>query len=134
VIPERLSPDRFAAALAARLDSVVPTGLSVRAHGPAVGIYDPNRGEVSVITDVVAEEDGRSVIERVETTARALLDSMQDVVQESTTEQWPMGPAGVAEPEVRVVGDQLQMWFGDEAGPVLRLQPVDLTELAAGAA
>jgi hypothetical protein len=134
VIPERLSPDRFAAALAARLDSVVPKGLSVRAHGPEVGIYDPNWGGVSVLAGIVAQEDGRTLIERVETTASFLLNSVQDIVQESTTQQWPMGPAGVAEPKVRVVGDQLQMWFGDEAAPVLRLQPVDLTGLAAGAA
>jgi len=37
-------------------------------------------------------------------------------------------------PETQVIGEQLHMWFGDEGAPVLRLRPVDLTELGNGAA
>ena len=134
MIPAHLAPERFAAALAARLDSIVPKGLSVRATGPAVGVYDPSSWGDSVIADIVGAEDGRSIIERVETAARAILNSTQDVVMESTKEQWPLGPTGVAYPHARVVGEQLHMWFGDEATPVLRMRPVDLTELVSGAA
>jgi len=134
MIPERISPDRFAAALAERLDRVVPKGLSVRAHGSAVSLYDPSYWGDSGIADIVAEDDGRSIIERVEAAAWAIMNATQDVAMESTKEQWPIGPAGAAEPKARVVGDHLQMWFGEEAEPAVRLQPLDLRDLAFGAA
>ncbi len=134
MIPERLSPDRFAAALAACLQRVVPDGFSVRTRGHAVGVYDPTWWGDSEIADIVAEEDGRSIINRVETAAWAIINFAQDAVMESTREPWPGGPAGGAMPETRVIGEQLHMWFGNERDPVLRLQPVDLTELGSGAA
>jgi hypothetical protein len=134
MIPQQLSPDRFAAAVAARLDSVVPAGLSVRAEGSAVSLYDPESWGSSLAADILTEEDGRSIVELVETAAYAIMNSIQDEVMESTKEQWPPGPRGAAEPEARVIGEQLHLWFGDETAPILRLQPVDLIELGDGAA
>ncbi len=133
MIPEHLSPDRFAAAVATRLNSVVPAGLSVRAEGAGVTLYDPQSWGASLAADFLADEDGRSIVERVETVAYAIMNSVQDEVMESTKEQWPVGPRGAAEPGARVIGEQLHLWFGDEAAPVLRLEPVDLLELGAGA-
>jgi hypothetical protein len=134
MIPERISADRFAAALATRLDSVVPPGLSVRARGFVVGVCDPQWWGGSAIADIVAIEDGRSIVERVETAAQAILSGIQDEVMETTKEQWPVGSTGVGNPEVRVIGDELRMWFGDESKPVLRLDSLDLNELVLGAA
>ncbi len=99
-----------------------------------MGVYDPTWWGDSEIADIVAEEDGRSIINRVETAAWAIINFAQDAVMESTREPWPGGPAGGAMPETRVIGEQLHMWFGNERDPVLRLQPVDLTELGSGAA
>jgi hypothetical protein len=136
MIPERLSPDLFAAAIAARLDTVVPESISVRAEGSVVGVYDPSWWGGSSAADILDEEDGRSIVELVETAAHGILNSTQDVVMESTREQWPLREAGAraADPGARVVGEHLHLWFGDEAAPVLRLQPIDLTEVANGAA
>ena len=136
MIPERLSPDLFAAAIAARLATVVPEGLSVRVEGSVVGVYDPSWWGGSGAADILGDEDGRSIVERVETAAYSIMNSAQDVVMESTREQWPLGDAGAraADPNARVVGEHLHLWFGDQAAPVLRLQPIDLTELANGAA
>ena len=135
MIPDRLSPDRFAAALASRLDSVVPEGLSVRARGAGVTLYDPASWGISSAAEILTAEDGRSVVELVETAAYAIMNSIQDEVMRSTKEQWPQGPARrAAEPEARVIGVQLHLWFGNEAAPVLRLKPVYLSELADGAA
>ena len=134
MVPERLSPHRFAAALAARLNAVVPRGLSVRAEGSAVSVYDPVLSGGSAGADIFGKGDRRSIAELVETAAWAIMNSIQDVVMESTREQWPMGAARAADPGVRVVGDRLHLWFGDEENPVLRLESVDLSELANGAA
>jgi len=134
MIPEHLSPDRFAEAVATRLDRAVPAGLSVRAEGSGVSLYDPESWGASLAADILTDDDGRSIVELVETVARAIMSSIQDEVMESTREPWPGGPAGGALPNARVIGEQLHMWFGDEGDPILRLQPVDLTELAHGAA
>jgi hypothetical protein len=134
MIPEQLSPDRFAQAIAAWLDAVVPRGLSVRADGAAVIVYDPIPWGESVAAEILGDDDDRSVAERLETAARAIMCSAQDEIMESTREQWPLGPTGAANPDARVIGEDLQMWFGDEAAPILRLEPVHLADLANGAA
>jgi hypothetical protein len=134
MIPERLSADRFAAALATRLNSVAPPGLSVNARGLVVGVCDPHWWGGSAIADIVAIEDGRPIAERVATAARAILNGIQDAVMETTKEQWPVGSTGVGSPDVRVVGDELHMWFGDASKPILRLEALDLTEMVLGAA
>src|SRR3989454_1991674 len=134
MIPARLSPYRFAAALAARLNAVVPRGVTVQPEGSAVHVYDPALCGGSSGADILGEEDGRSLVELVEVAAWAIMDSTQDVVMESTREQWPMGATRAADPGARVVGDRLHLWFGDEDSPVLRLESVDLTKLASGAA
>jgi len=113
---------------------VVPGGLSVRAEGSAVSLYDRVSWGASLAADILTDEDGRSIVQRVETAAYAIMSSIQDEVMESTKEQWPVGPRGAAEPEARVIGEQLHLWFGDEAAPIIRLEPVDLSELADGAA
>jgi hypothetical protein len=135
VIPERLSPERFAAAVAERLNAVVPRGLSVRAEGTTVSLYDPSRWPASSAAEILTDHD-RSIVERAETAARSILNATQDVVMESTKEQWPspIGAANAPYPDARVAGEQLQMWFGEAAAPALRLKPVDLRELANGAA
>jgi hypothetical protein len=137
MVAETLSPERFASAVAARLQSVVPDRFAVRAQGSAVSVYDQGHwgdwGQ-SLIADIVAEEDGRSIVERVETAARAIVNFAQDAVMESTREPWPGGPPGGATPTAQVVGEQLHVWFGDEDNPVLRLEPIELAELADGAA
>jgi hypothetical protein len=134
MIPEQLSPDRFAPAVATRLNKVVPAGLSVRAEGSAVTLYDPEPWGGSLAADILTEGDGRSIVELVETAAYAIMNSIQDEVMESTKEQWPLGPRGAAEPEARVIGGQLHLWFGDETASILRLETVDLIELVDGAA
>ena len=108
--------------------------MSVRAEGSAVSVYDPRLCGGSAAPEVLTRDDGRSLGKLVETAAYAVMDSVQDVVMESTREQWPMGAVRAADPGTRVIGNRLHLWFGDEHKPVLRLEPVDLTEFANGAA
>src|SRR6266496_2443081 len=107
MIPEHLSPDRFAAAVATRLNSVVPAGLSVRAEGAGVTLYDPQSWGASLAADFLADEDGRSIVERVETVAYAIMNSVQDEVMESTKEQWPVRHLPMA---IRSIGSFLDYW------------------------
>ena len=60
-----------------------------------------------------------------------LLSDVQDVVSETTTEPWPLaivnGRKDMAMPDATVEADELLMWYGERAAPVLRLPAVRLT-------
>jgi hypothetical protein len=132
----RPSPIRFAAAIAERLDTVVPAGLRVRAEGYRVHLYSGHsiRGG-SENASLLMEEDGRTVDELVETSAVTILNSVQTDLMEHLREQWPIGEGNqAAEPSARVENDRLLMWFGDETRPVITLPPLLLIDLVDGAA
>jgi hypothetical protein len=134
LLPETLSPEQFAAAVAKRLETILPKPVSVRVHGSDIGLYDPKDWGRSHIAVIVGEEDGRSLVERVETASRSILSFAQDMVMESSREQWPVGRGGVGYGDARVVGDKLHLWFGEEVAPIVSLAPVNLNKLVDGAA
>ncbi len=51
--------------------------------------------------------------DNIETAIRATLDGVQDYTADATTEPWP-GTKGRPNPGVRLDGDVIEMWFGDE--------------------
>jgi len=114
-----------------RLDRVVPSGLSVRSDGCSVNVYCKGLHlHGSAAADYVADVDGRTLADRLSTAAWAILSGTQDAIMEILTEQWPLGPnGGAAEPEARVEGDRLLMWFGEEQAPVVALPPLDLADV-----
>ena len=123
------SATRFAAAMAERLSEIVPPGFSVRVHSAfAIDIIGPDGDDrhadaTAVILDLV---DRRSPLERAETAASAILSGAQDAVMERLTEQWPLTSDGRwAAPGVATRDGRIEMWFGDEAAPVLRLRSID---------
>ncbi|MGI8332415.1 hypothetical protein ACRYCC_20790 [Actinomadura scrupuli] len=117
----------LAAALAARLGPVLPSGLTVRADGDRVSVHS---GETEVggsaAAALIGDEDGRSVEEKIETASRAVLGGVQDAVAEWLTEPWP---EGLAAPGARVAGGHLHLWYGEERAPVLGLSSVDLADM-----
>ena len=131
MIVTRPSASRFAAALAERLDHVVPSGLSVCARGSSVAVHGPGAARpASEAAEIVSDEDGRALADRIETAARAILNGVQDEVMEILTEQWPAGLNGSAVyPNARVEGDQLLMWFGEEPSPVIVLPPLPVADV-----
>ena len=119
-MPTRPSSTRFAAALAARLNDVVPAGLSVRSRGPSVNVYGARTSRhAGVGAAQIENDDGRTVEKRAEGIAWAILNGAQDGVMEILAEQWPGVVDGrAAEPGARVQDGELRMWFGDERTPV----------------
>ncbi len=134
--PKRPSSTRFAAAIAARLNAVVPAGLSVRSIGSSVDVYGRRTSRhAGAGAEHIENEDGHTVGEMAEGIAWAILNGAQDGVMEILTEPWPVAADGrAAEPGTRVQDDELRMWFGDERAPVVALQPIPIAELFEGAA
>ncbi len=78
---------------------------------------------------ILAEHDGRSVDEKIETAVDAVLSDVQDRIIEARKGPWP-GESGrgadLPMPDCRVTGDQLRLWFGEENAPVISVAPIAL--------
>jgi hypothetical protein len=144
--PDLPSPAAIAlsAALAERLDSVVPSPFQVRAEGGLVALYNgPAREGGSDVASVLDQEFDPSaddyeewpLADRARSVAWSVLSSVQDGISEATTDPWPRLPTGrMAFPGTREDGRNLYLWYGaesmHEATAVLSFPPVPLSELA----
>jgi hypothetical protein len=119
----------LAVALADRLNDIVPPGFVVRAQdSDLVVIHD---GQVVGVSGGPTIMDNANAImyprENLETAVRATLSGVQDYIAEATTEPWPGSGGTQPNSDARVDDDRVQMWFGSEEAPLIRLRPIDLT-------
>lgn len=125
-----VSSRKLAAVLAERIGSIVPSGLSLRSEESNIEVR--SGGQVlggSAALEIIGDEDGRSLSERIETAARSALSAIQDVIIETTHRPWPGQPSAdsaLPQPDCRIAGDHLLVWFGDEATPVVSIAPIAL--------
>ena len=131
----RSPAEALARALAERLDSVVPPPVRVRAEGAAVAVYvaDAWWGS-SLLADAFDEPENAGdgepwpFVERVETTARAVLSSVQDTVAVALRAPWPALPdGGMALPDARADEGWVHFWYGpEEPAAVVSFEPLAL--------
>lgn len=119
---------KLAAQLAERLNEVAPDGFTVTAEDIAVVVSHNGEfvgaSEAPAILETV--EGIRDPGEAIVTAAAAVISGVQDFIADTSAEPWP-GTRDQPDPDVRRTGDQLEMWFGDEDNPVLKLRALDLT-------
>jgi len=140
---------RLAAALAECLDAVIPRPFRVQAEGGYISGYEGDRWDSS--SDVAgvldwnpspARETGwhpadPPFVERVVSIADGVLNSVQDMIAEATTEPWPrLSGGGMAIPGSRADSERVFMWYGpdsqSEDGAVILLPPIELSVLERG--
>jgi hypothetical protein len=125
-----VSSHNLAVDISDRLNGLVPESLSIGFANGAIEVYsDGQMVGRSPALDIIDENDGRSVTAKVETAVQATLSGIQDVIIEDIRGPWPGPPgpgSGLPLPDCRVVGDELLVWFGDEATPALALPPIRL--------
>ena len=125
-----VSSHNLAAEISERLNDFVPGGLSIYSTDDAIEVYSGGRMiGGSPALDIIGENDDSNITERIETAVRATLDGIQDVIIEDIHGSWPGPPGSGSElpmPDCRVAGDELLVWFGDEATPALALPPIRL--------
>ncbi|HKV51664.1 MAG TPA: hypothetical protein VJO52_10730 [Gemmatimonadaceae bacterium] len=135
----------LAAAMAERLNAVVPAGFRVVAVEGFVSLYHEDEWEgsnglhglvdrrVNPSAAACARESFAWLLARG---AWNILSGVQDGVAETTREPWPKLPQrGMANPGTRTDGRWVYMWFGpdeeSEAEAVLALPPIDVDALGA---
>jgi hypothetical protein len=80
---------------------------------------------------ILDDGDDRDLAERARTAVEAVLNGVQDVVIEELKGGWPAGAAGadLPLPGALAVGGAVLGWYGSEDTPVVRLDPIVLSEL-----
>lgn len=121
---------RFAAELAERLAEVVPAGFAVDASDVTVVLrHDGAMVGSTDMAELVEDSENLHLLpDNLETAARAILSNVQDWIADTTTEPWP-GDHSLPNPDAHVIGDRLEMWFGDRDNAVLTLRPLDLATI-----
>lgn len=136
---------RLAAALAERLNAVVPHPFHVRAEEGRVSLYagetwDSSSDVAGVLDQEVDPEappgERHSFAWLAAMVAENVLSSVQDGVAEATTEPWPKLPhGGMAHCGTRTDGEQVYLWYGPEydreLGAVVSFPPIHLHVLLA---
>lgn len=80
---------------------------------------------------IVDDDDGRTLGEKLESAARAVLGSVQDDVSEFLHEPWPSDQRHVmAMPGSRSDEEWLHIWYGrDERAPVVGMAAIRIAEI-----
>jgi hypothetical protein len=134
---------RLAAALAERLDAVVPAPFRVRAEGGRVSLYHgeawDGSSDVAWVLDQEVDPgapagERDSFAWRAAAVAEHVLSSVQDGVAETTAEPWPRLPeGGMARSGARTDGERVYLWYGPEYeredGAVVPFLPISLEDI-----
>lgn len=122
-----MTPDLFARELAAALAASLPEGFTASAEGELVTIEPPDGGAVTTALDIEVDDIGD--FEVYADAAEGVLSLAQDVVCEALDATWPAATGGSVDlpiPGARVDGATMQLWYGDEDAPALRLKAIVL--------
>lgn len=122
-----VSSPELADALAARLNEVLPAGFVVHAiHTELTLMHNGAEVGTSGALEIMESVDAiHHPVENLETAVRAALGAIQDWVSETTAEPWPARDGQRhPNPDARVTNTDVDMWFGDETDPVLRVRSV----------
>jgi hypothetical protein len=108
----------------------MPGGMSLRSEGSSIQVLaqDEVIGGTPAL-EIISDDDGRALSEKIETAACAALSGIQDVIVENIHGPWPNSPGNgtdLPQPGCRVAGTELRAWFGDEAAPAVSVHPVRL--------
>lgn len=112
------------------LRATLPQGVDIASEGPDVVVsfrgFESRNGMASILD----EDDGRSLAERLESAALALLSHVQDVAADASTVPWPGSDATLPLPGTEVSGGRLHAWFGNRDSPDLVLREVEVSAFA----
>ncbi|MBA2323347.1 MAG: hypothetical protein H0V92_04770 [Pseudonocardiales bacterium] len=93
------------------------------------GVIQAQLGSTGMAALVEDSENLDHRPENLETAARAVLSGVQDWIADTTTQPWPGAGGQMPNPDARVRSDAIEMWFGDDDQPVLRLRPIRLSDI-----
>jgi hypothetical protein len=125
-----VSSRKLAAALAQRLNDIVPAPLRVTAEDGEVYIYIADEFDSQPHIEMIIEDESRDLGKRLEIAVESVLSSLQDSVSEHTCLPWPSSDGRtMALPGVRSDAEAVHLWYGEEGAPVVRLPAIRFDEI-----
>ena len=141
-----ISASRLSAALAPRLDAVVPRPFRLHAEGPVLVLEHPDGWGAQKYLDWIehphwlanAVKDvgaGRAIARVAEIAVVSVLDGLQHDIPEALREPWPaLSPTRFAAAAALCDGENVYLWYGEsEETAVVSFPPIPLSDLVAGA-
>jgi hypothetical protein len=121
---------QLASALAERLAQVLPQGFSISSTGYELWLDTPDGYGNSAWAGAV--DQNPTDLALYSGAAWQVLNSIQDGVSVTLREPWLLemvsGKRQMAMPDAKVVDGVLDLWYGQEDAPVIRLQPIKLRD------
>jgi hypothetical protein len=121
---------QLASALAERLAQVLPEGFSISSMGHELWLDTPDGYGNSAWAAAVDENS--TDLSLYSGAAENVLNSIQDGVSMTLRKPWPLEMVGgkrqMAMPGAKVIDGALELWYGKEDAPAIRLQPINLRD------
>lgn len=121
----------LARGLKTQLENVMPSDFHVEIGKDGLGLFYKGNEDVWLGRDLWNEADTDQ--ENVQRFVTSVLSGIQDVITLNTKETWPQKKIAESQTNTdlplldsRWDGQKLNVWFGSETDPVLRLTPVHL--------
>ena len=129
------SSHKLAAALAQRLNNIVPAPFHLSADNGHVNIHNADVLDTICYTPDIVEDESRDLTDLLETVTLSVLSSVQDIISEETRDAWPSTDGRtMALPDARIDAEAVHLWYGEEESPLVRLPPIRLDEIMEGRA
>lgn len=115
------------------MKEIVPASIEVRAEGSMLWFSNIEPGDETMGSSARLGSSGSYACQNPEVDVPEhwliaacwhAFDDLQDFIDESTTEPWPGTGGNVPRLGVYLEGNEVLIWFGDAAAPVLRVRPV----------
>jgi hypothetical protein len=121
----------FTETLASTLAAAAPPGVAVDADPPGyIMIWSGETNWIVVSVCEIAEQEG-DLRGHLEAACFSVLSSFQDVVVHELRDEWPRMTATATDtssrlplPQVRILDQQIELWFGTETHRVVSLGPI----------
>ena len=124
-----VSSHKLAAALAQRLNDIVPAPFRLSAEDDGVHVYIADRWD-STLTTMLVDNETYDLEKRLWTAVESVLSSVQDSVSEHTRLPWPSSDGRtMALPGVRSHAEAVHLWYGEEGAPVVHLPAIRFDEI-----
>ena len=124
----------LAAMLKTQLENVIPADFHIALRGDELGVFYKGVHDVWLGLDL--GDKTNTDHEYVELIVTSILSSVQDVIAHNTAKVWPTSEATEGQQatdlpllDSRWNDRRLDVWFGSEQSPVLRLDPIYVDDL-----
>lgn len=120
--------ERLIDALVSRLNSVFPPGFTAGERDGVLILSHEENLVGGTFVAVLLDQDVE-LVPQLAAVAECVLSDVQNWIARELTTPWPASAHAMPMPGARVVGEVLELWYGETEKPTLSLTPINLAEI-----